>query len=131
MYMTDPIADMLTRIRNASQAGLKYVVIPASGQKIEVTKILEAEGFVRGFRLVRDGRQGNIKIALKYTTTGRPVIQGLRRASSPGRRVYMSIEKLSRRHALGIAVVSTSKGMMSDVAAKNQHVGGEVLAYVW
>ncbi len=131
MNMTDPIADMLTRIRNASSAGLKYAVIPASGQKIEITKILESEGFIRGFRLVRDGRQGKIKIALKYTVSGASVIQGIRRASTPGCRLYASVENLSRRHVRGVAVVSTSKGVLSDSSAKAQNVGGEVLAYVW
>lgn len=131
MNITDPIADMLTRIRNASSAGLKYAVIPASSQKIEITKILESEGFIRGFRLVRDGRQGKIKIALKYNLAGAPVIQGIRRASTPGCRVYATVERLSRRHARGIAVVSTSKGVMSDANAKAQNVGGELIAYVW
>jgi small subunit ribosomal protein S8 len=131
MNITDPIADMLTRIRNASSGGLKYAVIPASGQKIEITKILESEGFIRGFRLVRDGRQGKIKIALKYTMAGEPVIQGIRRVSTPGCRRYATVESLSRRHARGIAVISTSKGMMTDSGAKAQNVGGELIAYVW
>jgi small subunit ribosomal protein S8 len=131
MYQTDPVADMLTRIRNASQAGLKYAVIPASSLKIEITKVLESEGFVRGFRLVRDGKQGKIKIALRYTERGEPVIRGIRRASTPGCRVYSSVEKLSRRHALGVAVVSTPKGVLSSENACAQRVGGEVLAYIW
>ena len=132
MNVTDPVADMLTRVRNASSAGLRYAVIPASKLKIEVTKILEGEGFIRGFRLIRDNGQGKIKIAIKYDPNGNPVIRGLIRVSRPGRRVYTAAEKMPAvRGGLGKAIVSTSKGVYTCDRAKSEKVGGEVLAYVW
>lgn len=132
MYVTDPVADMLTRVRNAGMTGLRYAVIPASKLKIEVTKILEAEGFIRGYRLIRDEGQGKIKIALKYTQEGESVIRGLVRISKPGNRVYKPVEKLPKvRGGLGVAILSTSKGIMTDGSARTHRVGGEILAYVW
>lgn len=132
MNTTDPIADMLTRLRNASRAGLRYAVIPASKLKVDMTKILEAEGFIRGFRLIRDNGQGKIKIAVKYSESGSPAIRGLARVSKPGCRVYTSVAKLKPvRAGLGVAIVSTPKGVMTDSAARAEKVGGEVLAQVW
>ncbi len=132
MNVTDPIADLLTRIRNATTAGLKYTTIPASTMKIEITKILEAEGLIRGFRLIKDEKQGKIKIAIKYTELGQPVIRGLVRVSKPGCRVYKGVGKLPKiRGGLGFAILSTSKGILTSKAAKLEQVGGEILAYVW
>lgn len=132
MNVTDPIADMLTRVRNAGMTGLRYAVVPASTMKIEITKILEAEGFIRGYRLIRDEGQGKIKIALKYTDEGESVIRGLVRISKPGCRVYRGVEKLPNvRGGLGVAILTTPKGLMTDTTAKTQRVGGEVVAYVW
>ncbi len=132
MNVTDPIADLLTRIRNATMAGLRYATIPASRTKIEITKILEAEGLIRGFRLIKDERQGKIKIAIKYNELGHPAIRGLVRVSRPGCRVYKNVSKIPRiRGGLGFAILSTSKGILTSKAAKQENVGGEVLAYVW
>ncbi len=132
MNVTDPVADMLTRVRNASSAGLRYAVVPASKLKIEMTKILETEGFVRGFRLIRDNGQGKIKIAIKYDQNGDPVIQGIKRVSRPGRRVYTGASKMPPvRDGLGKAIVSTPKGVLTGDRAKEEKVGGEVLAYIW
>jgi len=132
MNVTDPIADLLTRIRNANTAGLKYTTIPASKMKIEITKILEAEGLIRGFRLIKDDKQGKIKIAIKYTELGQPVIRGLVRVSKPGCRVYKGVDEFPKIHSgLGFAIVSTSKGILTSNTAKLEQVGGEVLAYVW
>ncbi|MGY3802457.1 30S ribosomal protein S8 [Pigmentibacter ruber] len=132
MYTTDPIADMLTRIRNASTAGLKYTTVPASIIKIEITKILEAEGLIRGFRLIKDNGQGKIKIAMKYTEVGQPVIRGLTRVSKPGCRVYKAVSDLPKiRGGLGFAILTTPKGVLTSRTARKENVGGEVLAYVW
>lgn len=132
MNVTDPVADMLTRVRNASSAGLRYAVVPASKLKIEVTKILEGEGFIRGFRLIRDNGQGKIKIAIKYDENGDPVIRGLVRVSRPGRRVYAGVEKLPTvRGGLGKAILSTPRGVYTCDMARGERIGGEVLAYVW
>lgn len=132
MNVTDPIADMLTRVRNASRAGLKYAVVPASKMKIELTKILEAEGFIRGFRLIRDNGQGKIKIAIKYSEGGDAAIRGLVRVSKPGFRVYKKVDDLPRvRGGLGLSILSTPKGIVTDSTARSERVGGEVLAYVW
>lgn len=132
MYTTDPIADMLTRIRNASTAGLKYTTIPASIIKIEITKILEAEGLIRGYRLIKDNGQGKIKIAMKYSEVGQPVIRGLTRVSKPGCRVYKNVADLPKiRGGLGFAILTTPKGVLTSKTARKENVGGEVLAYVW
>ncbi len=132
MYTTDPIADMLTRIRNASTAGLKYTTIPASIIKIEITKILETEGLIRGFRLIKDNGQGKIKIAMKYSEAGQPVIRGLTRVSKPGCRIYKGVTDLPKiRGGLGFAILTTPKGVLTSKTARKENVGGEVLAYVW
>ena len=132
MNVTDPIADLLTRIRNAAHARLKYTVIPASRMKISMVRVLEEEGFIRGFRLIRDAGQGKIKVAIKYTEQGASVIRGLRRVSKPSCRVYKGVDELPRvRGGLGIALVSTPKGIMTCSTARKERVGGEVLAYVW
>ena len=132
MNTTDPVADMLTRVRNAGRAGLKYAIVPASKMKIDMTKLLEQEGFVRGFRLIRDSGQGKIKIAIKYTESGESAIRGLVRVSRPGCRVYTKVDELPRvRGGLGMSILSTPKGLLTDVAARAERVGGELLAQVW
>jgi small subunit ribosomal protein S8 len=132
MAMTDPIADMLTRIRNANQALLERVDIPASRFKVELAKILKAEGFIRAYRLIDDKKQGILRVYLKFGTGNERVIQGLRRVSRPGLRVYRRAIQLPRTvGALGVAVVSTSQGLMTGKVARERGLGGEVLCYVW
>lgn len=131
MHITDPIADMLTRVRNASNAKHSTVDVPASNMKKAIAKILLDEGYIRNYQLIDDGTQGIIRITLKYNGNER-AISGLRRVSKPGLRVYAGADELPRvLHGLGIAIVSTSKGVLTDKAAREQHVGGEVLAFVW
>jgi len=132
MVMNDPIADMLTRIRNAQVARHDAVVIPASNPKKAIAKILLAEGYIKGVDFMKDGPQGSIKIRLKYIEGKQPVIAGLKKISKPGLRVYAKNGSLPKvLGGLGIAIISTSKGMMTDKEARKQMVGGEVLAYVW
>ena len=133
MHITDPIADMLTRIRNANNAKHDTVDVPASNMKKAIAQILLDEGYIKNFQLINDGAQGVIRISLKYNNPGKEkVITGLRRVSKPGLRVYAGAEELPRvLRGLGIAIVSTSKGIMTDKAARAAHVGGEVLAFVW
>jgi small subunit ribosomal protein S8 len=132
MVMNDPIADMLTRIRNAQVAKHDAVVIPASNPKKAIAKILLAEGYIKGVDFVKDGPQGNIKITLKYIDGKQPVIAGLKKISKPGLRVYAQNGSMPKvLGGLGIAIISTSKGMMTDKEARKEMVGGEVLAYVW
>jgi small subunit ribosomal protein S8 len=132
MSMTDPIADMLTRIRNANQALLERVDIPASRFKVELAKILKAEGFIRAYRLIDDTKQGTLRVYLKFGPGNERVIQGIRRVSRPGLRVYRKSPKIPRMvGALGVAVVSTSHGLMSGKAARDRGLGGEVLCYLW
>ncbi len=132
MHITDPIADMLTRIRNASSAKHDTVEVPASNMKKAVAEILRDEGYISSFQLVEDGGQGIIRITLKYHAGKERVISGLRRVSRPGLRVYVGTEDLPKvLRGLGIAIISTSKGVMTDKKARAQHVGGEVLAFVW
>ena len=132
MVMNDPIADMLTRIRNAQVAKHDAVVLPASNAKKAIAKILLAEGYVKSVDFVDDGPQGSIKITLKYVNGKQPVIAGLNKISKPGLRVYAGAEELPRvLKGLGIAIISTSKGVMTDKQARAEHVGGEVLAFVW
>ena len=132
MVMNDPIADMLTRIRNAQVAKHDAVVIPASNPKKAIAKILLAEGYVKGVDFIKDGPQGSIKITLKYIEGKQPVIAGLKKISKPGLRVYAQNGSMPKvLGGLGIAIISTSKGMMTDKEARKQMVGGEVLAYVW
>ena len=132
MQITDPIADMLTRIRNANNAKHDTVDVPASNMKKAIAQILLDEGYIKNFQLIDDGTQGVIRITLKYNANKEKVISGLRRVSKPGLRVYAGADELPRvLRGLGIAIVSTSKGVMTDKAARTQHVGGEVLAFVW
>ena len=133
MQITDPIADMLTRIRNANKAKHDTVDIPASNMKKAIAQILLDEGYIKNFQTINDGTQGVIRITLKYVQPGKEkVITGLRRVSKPGLRVYAGAEELPRvLRGLGIAIVSTSKGVMTDKKAREAHVGGEVLAFVW
>ncbi|MBR1898019.1 MAG: 30S ribosomal protein S8 [Oscillospiraceae bacterium] len=132
MQISDTIADLLTRIRNASTAKHATVDIPASNVKKAITQILADEGYIKDFQIVDDGKQGIIRVTLKYTDGKTPVISGLRRVSKPGLRIYSSCEDMPKvRKGLGIAIVSTSKGIMTDKKARDLNVGGEVLAYVW
>ena len=131
MHITDPIADMLTRIRNANSARHDTVDVPASNMKKSIAQILLDEGYIKRYQIVDDGTQGVIHITLKYNGKDK-VITGLRRVSKPGLRVYVGADELPRvLRGLGIAIVSTSKGVMTDKAARAAHVGGEVLAFVW
>ena len=132
MQITDPIADMLTRIRNANSAKHDQVDVPASNMKKAIAEILLAEGYIKNYQIIDDGTQGIIRIALKYNAGKEKVIQGLRRVSKPGLRVYAGADDLPKvLKGLGIAIISTSKGVMTDKAARASHVGGEVLAFVW
>ncbi|WP_300751274.1 30S ribosomal protein S8 [uncultured Oscillibacter sp.] len=133
MQITDPIADMLTRIRNASNAKHDTVDVPASNMKKAIAQILLDEGYIKNFQTINDGTQGVIRITLKYIQPGKEkAITGLKRVSKPGLRVYAGAEELPRvLRGLGIAIVSTSKGVMTDKKARQAHVGGEVLAFVW
>ena len=132
MQITDPIADMLTRIRNANNAKHDTVDVPASNMKKAIAQILLDEGYIKNFQLIDDGTQGVIRITLKYNAGKEKVISGLRRVSKPGLRVYAGADELPKvLRGLGIAIVSTSKGVMSDKSARAAGIGGEVLAYVW
>ena len=132
MQITDSIADLLTRIRNASSAKHETVDIPASNMKKAIMQILVDEGYVKSFTVIEDGKQGMIRATLKYGEGKTPVITGLRRVSKPGLRIYSSVEDMPKvLKGLGIAIVSTSKGVMTDKAARAAHIGGEVLAFVW
>ena len=132
MQITDPVADMLTRIRNANSAKHETVDVPASNLKKAIAQILLEEGYIKAYNVVEDGTQGTIHITLKYLAGKEKVISGLRRVSKPGLRVYAGADELPRvLKGLGIAIISTSKGVMTDKAARANHVGGEVLAFVW
>ena len=132
MQMSDVIADMLTRIRNANDAKHPTVDIPASKMKESIAKILVAEGYVKSYQIVEDGKQGVIRVTLKYMTGKQKVIRGIRRVSKPGLRVYAGYEDMPKvMNGLGVALVSTSKGIMTDKQARSQKIGGEVLAFVW
>ena len=132
MQITDPIADMLTRIRNANSSKHESVSVPCSKLRIEIAKILDNEGYIAGYEVIEDEIQGIIKINLKYGPGKQKVITGLKRVSKPGLRVYASKENLPRvLKGLGIAIISTSKGIMTDKEARKLNVGGEVLAFVW
>ena len=132
MQITDPIADLLTRIRNASLSKHETVDVPASNMKKAIVEILNDEGYIKDFQVIENGKQGVIRITLKYGPNKERVISGLKRVSKPGLRVYASKDELPRvLKGLGIAIVSTSKGIMTDKEARKQHVGGEVLAYIW
>ncbi len=132
MQITDPIADMLTRIRNANNAKHDTVDVPASNMKKAIAQILLEEGYIKNFQLIDDGTQGVIRITLKYNAGKEKVLSGLRRVSKPGLRVYAGADELPRvLRGLGTAIVSTSKGVMTDKKAREAHVGGEVLAFIW
>lgn len=129
--ITDPIGDMLTRIRNATRVGKRVVEMPASNQRREVAKILVRRNFVQKFVIVDDGKQGVLKILLKYTD-GQPAIQGIQRISAPGRRSYANVSRIPKvMNGLGMAIVSTSKGLLTDYEAREQNVGGEIICKVW
>ena len=132
MVVNDPIADMLTRIRNAQVAKHDSVTMPASNMKKSIAKLLQEEGYIKSYEFIDDGLQGNIKITLKYLDKKQPVIVGLKLISKPGLRVYAACEDLPKvLGGLGIAIISTSKGIMTDKAARKENLGGEVLCYVW
>ena len=132
MTMTDPIADMLTRIRNATMMRHDRADIPASKVKVEIAKILKQEGFIRTFKLIEEGPQGLIRVYLKYADDGEPVIHGLRRVSTPGCRIYTRVESLPKvRNGLGVALVSTNRGVITDEQARGLRVGGEILCEIW
>ena len=132
MQITDPIADLLTRIRNASSAKHDSVEIPASNMKKAICQILLDEGYIKDFSVAEDGKQGVITVTLKYLEGKKPVITGLRRVSKPGLRIYSNVEDMPKViKGLGVAIVSTSKGVMTDRQARKENVGGEFLAFVW
>ncbi len=132
MPVTDPVADMLTRIRNALVVKMETVNMPASKMKIAIAKILLREGFIKGCEVVEDGVQGTLKIKLKYGPNGENVINGLKKISKPGLRVYARKDQIPKvLNGLGIAIISTSKGVITDAEARANSVGGEVLAYIW
>lgn len=130
--MTDPIADMLTRIRNANQALLDRVDIPSSKLKLEIARLLRDEGFIRSYRLLQDPKQGILRVYMKYGPNNLRVLKGLRRVSRPGLRIYATAAKIPRvQNGLGVAILSTSQGVMTGEEARTRTVGGEVLAYIW
>lgn len=130
--LTDPIADMLTRMRNAILIKSEKVDIPASKMKVEIAKILKEEGFIKSYKIIKDKKQGILRITMKYTMENEPVLTGLKRISKPGRRVYVGKDEIPRvMGGVGVAVITTPKGVLSDKACRLQGVGGEVLCYVW
>jgi small subunit ribosomal protein S8 len=130
--ITDPVADLLTRIRNASRAGHEMVEIPGSRLKLEIVKILAQEKYVRGYQFVSDDKQGILRVYLKYGGKREPVVQQLQRVSKPGRRVYAPAAEVPRpQNGMGIAILSTSRGLLPDRECRKLHIGGEVLCYVW
>ena len=132
MQITDPIADMLTRLRNAGSAKHESVEVPASKMKKAIAQILLEEGYIKNYKVAEEGPQGTIKITLKYTADGTRAISGMRRVSKPGLRIYAPADELPQvLRGLGIAIISTSKGIMTDKRAREEHVGGEVLAFIW
>ncbi len=132
MVVTDPIADMLTRIRNANQMRYKEVEVPASKMKLEIARILKEEGFINDYKVKKNNIQNIIVLSLKYGQNKERVITGLKRISKPGLRVYAKATEVPRvLNGLGIAIISTSKGIMTDKSARNESLGGEVLAYIW
>jgi small subunit ribosomal protein S8 len=132
IIMTDPIADMLTRIRNAVKAHFDYVDIPASSIKIDISRVLKEEGYINDFKLIEDGIKKTIKIELKYTPAKESIITEIRRVSKPGRRVYVSKKEIPRiRGGLGIYILSTSKGIMTGIHARRSGIGGELICSIW
>jgi small subunit ribosomal protein S8 len=132
MNVTDPIADLLTRVRNAQKAGVEVVSIPASKIKIGIAHLLKEQGYIRAYKCIRDDRQGVLKIALKYGDEGKPVISGIDRVSKPGKRVYVHADAIPYvKNGFGCAILSTSKGLMVDRMARGEHVGGELICTVY
>ena len=132
MHITDPIADMLTRIRNANASKHESVEIPASNMKKQIAQILVDEGYIKSYNIIDDGKQGIIRVLLKYGPNKSLVIRGIKRVSKPGLRIYVGSEEIPKvMRGLGVAIVSTSKGVMTDREARKANVGGEVLAFVW
>ena len=132
MSMTDPVSDLLTRIRNATAVRHDRMDVPASKMKLEIAKILKQEGYIRTFKMIEEGPQGTIRIYLKYADDGEPVIHGLKRISTPGCRVYRGVGELPKvRNGLGVAVISTNRGVVTDEQARGLQVGGEVLCEIW
>lgn len=132
MSMSDPIADMLTRIRNAGKAKFQTVDIPGSKLKVELAKILKTNGYIKNYKFVEDGKQGMLRLYLKYESSGSHVIYGLERVSKPSRRVYTTNKDIKPVYnGLGIAIISTSNGIMTDIQAKKENLGGEILCNVW
>ncbi len=132
MHITDTVADLLTRIRNASSAKHETVDVPASNMKKAISQILLEEGYIKSIQYVEDGKQGTIHITLKYGENKTPVIRGLRRVSKPGLRIYTNVEDMPKvLKGLGVAILSTNRGIMTDKQARKENVGGEVLAFIW
>jgi small subunit ribosomal protein S8 len=130
--MTDPIADMLTRIRNSVLSKAEKVDIPASRLKVEIAKIMKEEGFIKSYKIIKDKKQGILRVTLKYTQDNRPIVEGLKRISKPGRRVYVGKDEVpSVVGGMGIAVMTTPKGILTDKVCRREGVGGEVLCYIW
>jgi small subunit ribosomal protein S8 len=130
--MTDPIADMLTRIRNSVLIKAEKVDIPASRLKVEIAKIMKEEGFIKSYKIIKDKKQGILRVTLKYTQDNRPIVEGLKRISKPGRRVYVGKDEVpSVVGGMGIAVMTTPKGILTDKVCRREGVGGEVLCYIW
>lgn len=130
--LTDPIADMLTRMRNAILIKSEKVDIPASKMKVEIAKILKEEGFIKSYKIIKDKKQGILRVTLKYTPENESVISGLKKISKPGRRVYVGKSEVPRvMGGVGIAIITTPKGILSDKACREEGVGGEVLCYIW
>jgi small subunit ribosomal protein S8 len=130
--LTDPISDMLTRMRNAILIKSEKVDMPASKMKVEIAKILKEEGFIKSYKIIKDKKQGILRVTLKYTSENEPVVSGLKRISKPGRRVYVGKNEVPRvMGGVGIAIITTPKGILSDKGCRNEGVGGEVLCYVW
>src|SRR5512135_2376674 len=132
MGMTDPVSDMLTRIRNANMAKLEKVDIPSSNLKLEIARVLKDEGYIKNFKLLKDRKQGIVRVYMKYSPDELRVINGLKRVSSPGNRVYVGADEIPRvMGGLGVAILSTSKGVMADRESRTKNIGGEVLCYIW
>ena len=132
MVMTDPIADMLTRIRNANQMKHEYVEMPASKQKLEILKVIKEEGYIYDVELIPNDKQGILKVTMKYTENKNRVIKGIKRISKPGLRLYVKASEVPQvLNGLGVAIVSTSNGIMTDREARQKNIGGEVIAFVW
>jgi small subunit ribosomal protein S8 len=130
--LTDPISDMLTRMRNAVLIKSEKVDIPASKMKVEIAKILKEEGFIKSYKIIKDKKQGILRVTLKYTSENEPVVSGLKRISKPGRRVYVGKSEVPRvMGEVGIAIITTPKGILSDKECRSEGIGGEVLCYVW